>query len=675
MNHNLALSPGGNYPDSRNGRRLNARFRLLGLLVGLLIAVCLGVGPLPVPAVAQSSPPRQPGFHPQGVALDRQSLIDMRRRLIELDKLLSLKSLSRAESLLKSLQQHSLLARELVPRQIKLAQLKGEHLLVLDLCHRALVEQPANPGLWRSLTVSLLAASRPDSVRLCLDRFIHTSPNMSSAVVIGVEMLQDAGWHGSAVSLIDSMRVVINQQRFLARSRSISLLRTNRQTDAAREMGQELQINPYNLPLLRQSVLDDVYQPGVHERFLQEVIQLANESENNSALRLLAANLLLVDGRSESASEVVAPLLGQPSQAHLFMNNGLALTRELPLLSDRIQLQGTVDFLLDSFDSLMMSVGVGVQQNRRAAEHLAFVCETALEMRVLGENPWQAAERFSGLLQRVRLVNPRTENLYSAQIKLAAYTRDVLAEPRMAANRLEKMLLDLDLPTEGVALVRLTLGECYLAAGDTARGRVVLTRLGRDPDFRLAGGHAHYHLARLDLAEGHFATAQDRFAVVAIDHPTATYANDALEMGLAIVEEMENHSGGPNILALYAESVYFDLIRRPEEQAAALERFIAQAGSQVDLEEPQHLLERGKFELAELYSSQGKIEEALEQFSKIVRDHPDGRFPATALVRRGGLLADLNRYPAARQELELLLAQYPDYLFTDDVREMLRGWQ
>ena len=655
--------------------RPGVRLRGIVLLVGLTILLGPITLMIPNDAVAQDRPPAHPGFQMDRRALDRQSLMDLRRRLIELDKLLSLGSLSRAETLLLDLQQHSQLARELVPRRIKLAQLKGEHQRVLDLCRRALEDQPANAGLWRSLTISLLAASQPDSVRLSLDRFIETGPNLSSAVVIGVDMLQKAGWHGSAVSLIDSMRVVTERPRFLARSRSVSLLHVGRQVDSALEMAQEMRANPFNLPLLRQSIIEGAYQPGVHEEFLQSLIDQATGPVSHPALRLLASNLLLLDGRSEAAIELVAPLMKLRQQASLLLQNSVTLTGELPLLPDRIQLQGTVDFLLELLANLMNSDSVAMEPKRRAADYLAVVCETALEMRVLGDDPHLAAKRFSDLLQQVRQVNPRTESLYSSQIKLAAYTRDILREPRTAAGRLERMLLDLDLPTEGVALVRLTLGECYLAAGDTARGRVVLTRLGRDPDFRIAGGHAHYHLARLDLAEGHFATAQDRFAVVAIDHPTAPYANDALELGLAIAEEMENPSGGPNILALFAESVYFDLVRRPQERVAALERFIARAGAELDLEEPQHLLERGKFELGELYAEEGRTEEALDLFNSVVRGHPEGRFAAISLVERGKLLAGMGRYDDARQELELMLAQYPDYLFTDDVRDMLRGWQ
>jgi tetratricopeptide (TPR) repeat protein len=235
------------------------------------------------------------------------------------------------------------------------------------------------------------------------------------------------------------------------------------------------------------------------------------------------------------------------------------------------------------------------------------------------------------------------------------------------------MLLDLDMPLPGVALVRLTLGECYLAAGDTTRGRIVLTRLGRDPQFREAGGHAHYHLARLDLAQGNLATAQDRFAVVALDNPAAPYANDALELGLAIAEEMDNASGGPDFLLLYSQAVYHDLVAQPQKRMEALENFIRVGRERLDLEEPQHLLERARWELAGIYAGQDRAADAVAVCRDIVRDHPQGRFPAEALMLQSDLLLRQGDEARARAALEQLLAQYPDYLFVDDARDILRS--
>ncbi len=604
--------------------------------------------------------------------MDPHTLIDLRRRLIELDKLLSLKSLSRAESLMEDLAQHSQLQRELEPRRIRLAQLKGEHEEVLRLVDRGLAEQPTNPALWRARTGALLATGRVDSVRHSVDRFLATSPNLGSALVVSVEQLTEANWHGAAVSLIDSMRVVLGDPRYLARARALELLRIDRQEEASSEIAQELRSNPYNLPLLRRSLLDGIFDPRRHRRFGEDLIDRADSRDATASLRLLAANILLVEGRAEPALKLTDSLLRSRGNVQLLLQNAATLDGELELLEDDAQLEATVDFLLQALSMVMSSDQAGHDQKRRAADSLAHVCVTALDRGALGKDPQASVDRFGDLLASVRRINPQSESLYTSQIRLAVYTRDVLGEPMPAARRLEHMLLDLDLPTPGVALVRLTLGECYLAAGDTARGRVVLTRLGRDPDFRAAGGHAHYHLARLDLAEGHFATARDRFAVVAIDHPTAPYANEALEMGLAIAEEMENPSGGPNILSLYAPSVYYDLVGNPEARMKALETFLAQATPLLDSEEPQHLLERGQYELAELYAERGRNEDSLRMLRRIVAEHPHGRYAADALVRRAKLLAAAGETDSAREELDLLLAQYPDYLYLDDVRDLRR---
>ena len=68
-----------------------------------------------------------------GNLADAHQLMNLRRRLVELDRLLSLGSLAAAETLLMDLEQHSALQRELVTRRIKLAQLQGQHQKAVDL--------------------------------------------------------------------------------------------------------------------------------------------------------------------------------------------------------------------------------------------------------------------------------------------------------------------------------------------------------------------------------------------------------------------------------------------------------------------------------------------------------------------------------------------------------------
>ena len=658
--------------------------RLSGLL---LVLAALAASSPPAAAQQDGNPPAAPGLPPlparpplserlpHGARPGAVDIMELRRRLGELDRLLLLGSAARAEALLADLAQHSALERELVPRRIKLAQLKGDHAEAVLLCRRAVADEPRNGGLWRELAKSLLAVDQPDSARLALDRFLVFSPNARSAGIVAVDMLRTATRPRAALAVIDSLRGVLREPHFLGIERAAVLLAVDRQEDAADEAMFELAAGPFNLALLRTSLLDGPYQPGRSGRFVSRLAANAAGPDAPPAALLLAADLELVEGRPEAALALSLPLVPRPDGALQLMQNAMVLLRErsqdAPEAQQSPQAQATIDYLLPLLDRLVEQAAAP-SLRVRAADALAEACELALGRGLLGADPRGAVARFDGLLARVRAANPASEFLYSSRIRLATYRRDVLHEPAEAARGLERLATDTNLPTEGLALVRLTLGECYLAAGDTARGRQVLTALGRDPEFREVGGNAHYHLARLDLAEGHYATARDRFAVIAMDNPAAPYANDALDLGLALAEELENPGGGPTIMGAYAASVYADLTARPAERLAALERFVQEASMRLDPAEPQHLLERGRWELAQALVAAGRRADGLAQLDAIVAGHPDGRYPAAALQLKGRLLAEDGRPEAAREAWQRLLSQYPGFLFSDDVRDDLR---
>jgi tetratricopeptide (TPR) repeat protein len=351
------------------------------------------------------------------------------------------------------------------------------------------------------------------------------------------------------------------------------------------------------------------------------------------------------------------------------------LVREAPLTSDSAARGAMTGFLLTILERLGAPGALSPGFRPRALDLLAQSAEDALRAGLLAADPEAAARRFDRVLALVREGSPGSPHLYAAQILLARHTRDALHRPAEAAARLERMLTDLDLPLEGVALARLALGECYLAAGDTARGRVVLTQLARTPHTaqRAAAGSAHWALARLDLAEGHYETARDRLAAVALENPLADYANDALALGLIVAEELENPAGGPEALGRYARSVLFQITAQPDSQGVALERYAATAMAAGDPASDARLLEQARYELARLYRTAGRSAEALAQCAAIVRDHPDGRYPAEALVLEGEIRLDRGDPTGARAAWERLLVQYPEYLFADDVRDRLRS--
>ncbi len=599
--------------------------------------------------------------------------IDLNRRLVELDRLLSLGSLVRAETLLEGLAQHAFLERDLIPRRIVLAKLKGEHEAAIDLCREALKLAPGSARLHRELAGSLLALERAAEAYAALTNFVSNSPNRRSSMIVAVDMLATHDEVGAALAMCDSARVALAEPRFLGRQRALLLLADDRDRDAAAEIVQELRGNPHNLPLVRSDLLTESVVAGIDAGFIQVLHERLSEDGAVAAERLFVADIHLARRDVASAREAIQPLLIERLGCQALLQNVAAIAKEAPLIADRAQRQLTTEYLLSVLEEMATASALDHGSRPRLLEILARACEEALADGLLGDEPRLAAERFERLLNIVKRGNRHSAHLYSAQIRLAHFTRDELGRPDQAAARLERLLADLDLPDEGVALARLTLGECYLAAGDTARGRLVLTRLGRGKDFRAAAGHAHFHLARLDLAEGHYGTARDRFAVVAMDNPAAPYANDALDLGLAVAEELENPTGGPVVLDLYARGVYFDLVAKPDSQTVALERFVRATPLRVDLTQPQHLLERGRYELAHLYWSLGRGDEALAQCERIVADHPDGRYPAAALALRGVLLAGRDEKDLARLAYERLLNQYSDYLFVDDVRDSLRS--
>ncbi len=643
------------------------------LIRGAVLALLLGLSAAPAAAQDPPRPRAHPQMPPGQAPDDAHAMIALRRRLVELDRLLTLGSLGRAQVLLEELEQHSTLQRELVTRRIKLAQLQGDHGQAAARCREALRGQPRNAGLWRELMTSLLATGQPDSARIACDRFIAASPNRRSGAIVGVELFQQAGRPAAAVALIDSLRQVLGEPRFLGIERVVGLLALDRQLEAAAETSAELRGNPFNLALLRTDLLDGPYRADRHEDYLAAVEAAALGPAASTAEAVLLANLVLAGGDARRAAEVSLGVLRSLGGVMQVLQNAVILLREFDLEDDGRQARAVMDYVLTVLERLTGPDNPEPGTRRRAADLLAEACEKALARDLPETDPQAELERYVRLLELVRRVTPSSQQLYAAQIRLATYTRDRLNDPAAAARTLERMLLDMDLPTEGVAVVRLTLGECYLAAGDTARGRTVLTQLGRDRNFRQAAGHAHYHLARLDLAEGHYGTAQDRFAVVALDNAAAPYANDALELGLAIAEEMDNPTGGPDILAMYAEAVYWDLTARPDERLAALERFVSRAAQRLDPEAPQHLLERGRYELGVLLAANGRLDEALATWGAIVDHHADGRYAAAALQRSGEALLAAGRADAARRAWERLLAQYPGYLFIDDVRDGLRG--
>lgn len=598
-------------------------------------------------------------------------------RLAEIDKLLTLGQTSRAAALLAELGRDEVPRQELLPRELQVAQQQGEHAVAARLCREGLALQPGNARWLRELARELIALGEVPAGRAVVDSFVAVSPDSRSGLLVAVDLWRRGGLPQEALALVDAARRRLGEPRLLARPRAAALVELGRYEEGAEELAADARANLLNLPLLRTDLLELAATPERARPLADHLRRLgaAAGPQEGAGAALLGATLELRLGRPDTAAAAVAPLVAHREAAASLLQLCAGLVREVPLLEDAGSQASTSRFLLEALERLATAPALPAGYRPRVLELLAQAAEDALDAGALSGDPEDATARLRRVLGLVAAGSPGSSHLYAAEIRLAQYTRDVLRRPQEAASRLERLLADLSLPLPGVALARLELGRCHFAAGDTARARQVLTRLARGADDRAAAGSAHFLLAKLDLAEGHWETARDRFASVALDNPMADYANDALELGLVIAQELENPVGGPEQLARYARGVYFALTAQPDSQAAALAGLLAGGdAAAASGDRPQHLREEARFELAQLLLRLGRPEEALAQCGRLLLDHPDGRRPADALALSARIRAAAGDTAAARADLERLLLQYPDYLFADDVRERLRQW-
>ena len=590
-----------------------------------------------------------------------------RTRLLEVDHLIRLESFGRAATMLEEAEKLGAPRAETLTRWVALAQGSGDDARAADLCREGLRERPGQLRLLRALAEAEMALGRLPEARATLATLFDASPNRITSVADAIGLWRAHGRPDEAFALCDSLRAAHGDPRIFQRQAAACLVELDRIEAGMAEAADELKVNPLNLPLVRDEMLGLLAGRAQRER---AVAALAELDRDVPAARLLRADLLLRLGRADAAAAATADLAAEPAGAQVLLHAAGILAKELPLEPEPEVRRAAASWLIATLETLAGSSSVPRGQQLRVLDLLAGVCEDVLAFEASGPDLDAVARRLDSILVLVRERSPGSSRLYSARIRLAAYTRDVLGRPAEAAASLERLLVDLDLPLEGVALARLALGEACFAAGDTARARTVLTRLGRSPQFRDAAGRAHYLLALLDFAQGGWETARDRLASVALDGSASDVANDALDLGLLIAEELMQPTGGPSRLAAYAPAVAAALVRDDAARRAALESFVRGAASGADQD---RLLDRARLELAEVLLRAGDAEGAADQCRLVATDHPSGPLAPRALLREGEALVAAHREPDGRAAWERLLLQYPDALEAEDARLKLRS--
>jgi len=593
---------------------------------------------------------------------------DWLTRLSQVGHLIKLGSYGRAATMLEELEKTGVPRRDMLTQWVALAAALGDHEEVVALCEEGLAANPRAPRLLRSYAMALMALGRLDGAAAALDRMLEGSPNKTNVVIQSVQLWRDGGHPERGLALCDSVRTIAGVSSALRRPRASCLFDLGRVEEGVVEIVGELEANPQNLSILRQELMPLLRDDDMMRR---AVVALDGPS-SSAAVTLLRTDLLLQLGRGPEAEQAALPLAADKEGVTSLMRMIATLTREAPLIEDELSRRAVMNWLLTVLETLSTSPAVDVGRRPQVLDMLAGAAESALELGLLDHEPDRAAARLEEVLDRVRRGSPGSSRLYTAQILLARFTRDAQGRPAEAAARLTKLLTNLELPLRGVALCRLELGISHIADCDTSRARVVLRRLGRSTQFPEASGPAHFHLARLDLAQGHWESARDRLAAVALDDPRADHANDALDLALMLAEELERSGGGDALLEAYAPVVAAGLCRRDDERRAALAALLDLAENTLGAVGGSALVDRARLELGALEAAQGRYRQAAELASSVAIDHPDGALAATSLLTCGEWLTAAGDSGAARRAWERLVSQYPDDLSAEDARTLLR---
>ncbi len=621
---------------------------------------------LAMPVAAQNAP------RPQGqksLPAPTELRQDWRTRLSQIRSLIQMGSLGRAITMLDQLEKSGVPKDQALPLRIAIAEAAEKPDQVIELARSALNDKPGSIRLLRPLALALMSTDQPDSAQVVVSQYVARSPNKITAVKQMIRAWREAGHPVQGLALCDSLRKVQGNDLILHRARARCLLALGEVEAGVDEILAELTQNPSNLPLVRTDLLDGLLADDAIDRAIRQVTHHDSDRVQVS-IALLEVDLRLRVGDDQNAVRAIKPLLGDPGVVREILRHVALHVREAPLVKDEKQQEASWRWLLEVLEELTVSEAVPVGQRLRVLDLLATVAESALVAGYLDQDPQRAVQRIDEVLAKVRAKSPGSSRLYSAQVLLARHTRDVLKDPAAAAQRLERLLLNLDLPIKGIALCRLELGLSHMAAGDTARARTVLTRLGRGARFRTAAGHAHYHLARLDLAQGHWDTARERLSAVALENSQADYANDALELAVLVAEEQARPNADSTLLKAYSVCMREELLGDEDSLLQAYENFIHSLEPIALRESP--VAARARLELAELDFRAGRFARGLSLCAAVAVDQPDGPYAAKALFRQGDVLFSTGDTNQARHVWERLLIQYPISLEAEDARQLIR---
>jgi tetratricopeptide (TPR) repeat protein len=507
------------------------------------------------------------------------------------------------------------------------------------LMRRALERTPDAMGYRLSLAEALVRQGRPSDgaaeYKTAVAAIGIPDPNRQMLVVRSMMMV---GLDSLALSFIDDFRQSSHDSLLFGVERGNILESRSRYADAAREYLRTLNLDSTTNKITAENRLLDLLAFQTSAAEVERVLtQHVDSTASIRTLSLLADHYLRAGDydRAFSLSLRLDSLGGSP---------GLGLMRFLQACQERkmwAQVARMGDYMLTR---PVDSQYIGAVEFARA--------EALVELGRFTE----AIDAYQRLATNVESSRMKADALYGLGVLHAEYLHD----PRTALTFFDSVVAT---SSRGLSYLnaRMSVAHCHLRLGDTAvaRERFSIIRDNLGPETVLE--ESAYFLGLISFFEHQYDSASVQLRRLMVSYPRGFFVNDALSL-LMILSDAK---GADTLLGDFSSGLFFQQQERFDSARVQLLK-VADAENKV-------LADVALYRLARMEVQRSDSSAASETIDRLIGEYPESYYLPLGMKLKADMLFDGKRnVEQARELYRQLLESYPDYPFTNEVRDRLR---
>jgi tetratricopeptide (TPR) repeat protein len=359
-----------------------------------------------------------------------------------------------------------------------------------------------------------------------------------------------------------------------------------------------------------------------------------------------------------------------------------ASIRSLSLLADHYLRVGQYDRAFDlslRLDSLGGDPGYGLMrflqacQERRIWAQVARMGDYILTRTIDGKYMMEAEfARAAALVElgrsteaidaykRLSASTESTRMKFDALYGLGVLYSDYLHDPRTALVYYDSVIAG---APRGVSYINAcrAVAHCHLRLGDTAVAREKFAALSGNLGPETVIEEAAYYLGLISFFERQYDSTSVQMRRLMVTYPRGFYVNDALSL-LMILRDAE---GADTLLNDFSSALFLQQQNRFDSARIELLK-VADAENKV-------LADVALYRLARMEIGRSDSSAAFEVLDRLIDEFPESYYLPLGMKLKADMLFDGKRnIEQARELYRQLLESYPDYPFTNEVRDRLR---